>query len=199
MHCAMAEMVAQRGLVELAGHQARGQQGAQLAGEQQAALLLMIVQRFHAEAVACDHEDFLLHVPHRKGEHALQPVQAILAPFHPGRQQHLGVALGPEDMLRQAFAQLPEIVHGPVVDQHITAVRADEGLIARRPAVDDAEAAMPEHHAASTPAPFGIGPTMGQCIGHPRHYRVQVRRPRSFDVPCRDACNAAHGVLFSRG
>ena len=98
-----------------------GEQLLQLRAEDHAAVRQRRhVQRLHPQPVARQQQGALPQVIEREGEHAVQARQAIHAPFLPGGEDHLAVAIGTEGCAAclQFAAQFAEIIDLAVEHQH---------------------------------------------------------------------------------
>ena len=130
-YVAVAEIVPDRVHVDLNGHTRPGQQRFDFRGEQQHTVLVPQEQRLLAEAIACQHQSFASRVPDGKGEHAAQPLYAILAPLLVGVDDHLGVGGRTERVPSglQIATQFLEVVDLAVEDDLDLAVLVAKRLV----------------------------------------------------------------------
>src|SRR5206468_12461461 len=110
-----------------------GVEGARLARKGKAVTVEPVVEGLDAEAVARGEEPAARPVPEREGPHAVEALDAALAPLAVGGEDHLRVGGAAEAVaLRLELApELPVVVDLAVVDELERAVLAREGLVAR--------------------------------------------------------------------
>src|SRR5256885_2716812 len=92
-HVALAQVVADRGHVDLGLDAGRAHQRLYFRGEIEDACRLVEVQRLLPEAVARKHQALLARVPQREGEGAAQVPDELLVPVLIGAQQELDSGL----------------------------------------------------------------------------------------------------------
>src|SRR5206468_11184857 len=126
-----------------------GVEGARLARKGKAVTVEPVVEGLDAEAVARGEEAAARPVPEREGPHAVEALDAALAPLAVGGEDDLGVGRATEAVAvrLQLATQLPVVVDLAVVDEPEGAVLAREGLVARVAQVDDREPAEAERDA----------------------------------------------------
>src|SRR5207244_3589814 len=107
-----------------------------------AAALHAIVERLDAEAVSRGEQAMLLRVPDREAPHAVHLRKHVLAPRGPRREDHLGVAAGPERPTQslQLLAQLEVVVNLAVEDEPVPPARVAHRLVAGRREIEDRQA-----------------------------------------------------------
>ncbi len=155
-----------------------------------------VVERLHAEAVAREEERLAVAVPESEGEHAAEAFHAALAPCLPRVDDHLGVALRPENVSErhELGDQLLEVVDLAVEDDDDGAVLVVERLLAGRE-IDDRESPMAEADSRFDvqPAPVRAAMVLGL---------VHAIEKRAVDLALageiEDADDAAHGYSPSR-
>ena len=133
------------------------------------------MQRLHAQPVARQKQAAPLMIVDRKGEHAIEPRQAIRAPLPPRRQNHLGIAAGSKAVtaIFEFGAQLPEIIDFAVEADRHRFVVARHRLRAAFD-VDDRQPQMPESDARRGP----FARSVGTAMAHGMQHRAQ---PRGID------------------
>ena len=91
-----------------------------------------VVERLHAEPVACEQHGRCSAVPDREREHAVQPIEHAGAPLRVRGEQNLGVRLGVELAAERAqlLAQLDVVVDLAVEGQPQRPVRARHRAVA---------------------------------------------------------------------
>src|SRR5205085_7356795 len=121
-------------------------EGARLAREHEPAAARAVVERLDPKAVARAEEPSPRAVPEREGPHAVEALDAALAPLAVGGEDDLGVGRAAEAVALglELAAELPVVVDLAVVDEPKRAVLAREGLVARVAQVDDREPAEAE-------------------------------------------------------
>ena len=87
-------------LIKHCRHLRMGQKRLDFGSKQQAATLLRQKQRLHAHSIPCQKESFFLLLPNGKGENAIEPFKAILAPLDITAKQHLCVRATEKDVPR---------------------------------------------------------------------------------------------------
>jgi hypothetical protein len=71
----------------------------QLGAEQQRAIVEQgVMQRLDGEPIPGQEQRLAVAIPQRKGEHAAEALDALLAPCFPRMDDDLGIAFGPEHM-----------------------------------------------------------------------------------------------------
>ena len=148
-HVAERKVLFDRQRVDLAAEAPMGQQRLELRPEQQRAVIQRrVVHGLHAQAVARHEQALAVAVPQRKGEHAAQALDAVLAPGFPCVHDALGVALGVEHMAQglQFRNQVLVVVDLAVEDDDDRAVFVEQRLLAGGH-VDDRQPAVTEAHA----------------------------------------------------
>ena len=155
------------------------QQRLHLRREVEAILLLRVVERLDAEAIAGAEQGLRFLVPEREGEHAAEVLHAIGAPFAVGAQDDFGVGLGAELLAADDVAQLKIVVDFAVEGEPIAGFIGHR-LVAGRE-IDDAQTAMgePDMFARMDPEALAVWPTMLDD----RVHRNQVRRYRERRCP----------------
>ena len=169
-----------------------GEQSLQFGGEEQGAVgQLGIEKRLHAEPVASEEQQILIGIVEREGEHAVQPGERMRPPLPPGGEDHLGVALGEEDVTLgfELGPDLAEIVDLAIEADRDPPVGRQHRLRGGVGEVDDREAAMAEADPGRGPDAAAVGTAMGE---HLRHRLDPSRIDRLGHVGMEDAGDAAH-------
>ncbi|MCX5682226.1 MAG: hypothetical protein NT049_00875 [Planctomycetota bacterium] len=127
--------------------------------ENQPSARVPIVQRLDAEAVAGQEEPPPRGVVDRKGEHAVEAVEALLAPLLVGMEDDLGVGPGAKRVaeMPQFLGQLDVIVNLAVEDDVERPVFVGHRLKARVREVDDREPPVGQRHAAAGAHAAAVG------------------------------------------
>src|SRR5690349_4051039 len=117
-----------------------------LGRQHESALVVIPEQGLHTKAVARGKQPTSMAVVYDKCPHSVQARQTLLAPLLICRQQHFGVAVGPERMSQRAqlVAQFDEVVDRAVEDDHMASVRTDHRLMTGFREVEDGEASERE-------------------------------------------------------
>ena len=122
---APGEVILDRQRINLTPQQRVCDQALQFRGKDQAAVAERgIEQRLYAEPVARKEQCALPKIVNRKGEHTVQPGQAIRAPALPGRQNNLAITVSVERRAKPAqfLAQFAVVIDLAVEHQHRPAV-----------------------------------------------------------------------------
>ena len=129
-----------------------------------------------------------------EGEHAVEVVDAVFAPFFVCVNDNLGVGPGVE-VIPESFqldAHLLKVVNLSVVgDHHVTALVRHRLMTGGRK-VNDCETAMAEPDGPIRVVPFAVRPAMGNDVGHALE---QANRNR-FAAKIANSCNATHKLFF---
>src|SRR5581483_3926285 len=159
-----------------------------LAGEREAVDFEAEVARLHAEAVARAEQRAATAVPDDERPHAVEALDARLAPLEVRGVQHLGVALAAEAMTfrLQLGAQLDVVVDLAVEHELAAAVRGWERLEAGVGEVDDRESKVAEAHTVVGEDAAPVGAAMLDPVEHRVDARP-VRRPVEVDDPAEAA------------
>jgi hypothetical protein len=171
--------------------------GLDLGGEAQAAADRGVVERFDADAVAGQPESAAVEVPDREGEHALESLDAVGAPFLVAVHDDFGVGVAAEHVApaQQFLADGLEVVDLAVEDDLDVAVLVGHGLAAVFGEVDDAQSAVAEGDMVVAVVAVLIRAAVPDGIGH---FRDQLLIPpgkagnsaHPTPVPSRGSCRA---------
>src|SRR5215469_8780534 len=114
-----AEVIVQAAQVDLAGHGSVFDDGLDLRGKHHPPLVQVVVEGLDADAIARAKQLLLALVPDRKREHAIEPLDAVLAILLVGMDDDFTVCMGPEDVAAalERFSQLAEIIDLAVIGQ----------------------------------------------------------------------------------
>ena len=120
-------------------HVSARQQRRQAGGEPQPLALFRQIQRLDAEPVAPHHHTAAVALMDDEGEHAVEAVDAGLAPGMPRLEEHLAVAVGEEAIAHalQLGAQFGIVIDAAVEDHHQAEVGIDHRLLGLVAEVDD--------------------------------------------------------------
>jgi len=135
--------------------------------EDELLLVLVVVKRFDADAVA-DEEEFLeAEVPDGEGEHAAEFFEAGGAPLAVGLEDDFGVAVGAEAVAEggEFVTEGGEVIDLAVEDDDGLAVFGEDGLVAAGK-VDDFEADGAEGEGGIGPGALLVGAAVGDGAGH---------------------------------
>ena len=190
---AIGEVVLDGLVVEVAPQARMHQEGLQLRGEEDRAVRqLRVVERLDAQAVAGQEQHPLPFVPEAEGEHAAEAIDAAFAPFLPGVDDHLGIAMRPEDVAFRLKLprQFLEVVDLAVVDDDDRAILVEERLLAGGQ-IDDREPAVAEADARGDVEARIVGSAMAQAVVHPLE-QGPVYGPLVHAI--KDADDSAHGA-----
>ena len=189
---AIGHIILDRRKVGRAAQQRMGEQALQFRSEDQAAVRQQrIMKRLHPKPVPRQPERAGARIEQREGEHAVEAMDALLAPLAIAMKNDFGVAMGAKDMaLRLQFgAHFREIVDFAVEDDRQALILGQHRLRAAGQ-VDDRQAQMAQAHARRGPNAAAVGTAMRHRVQHRAH-------PRGIDGLCRfeveDARYAAHG------
>src|SRR5262249_59428020 len=173
----VGRVVVDRGAVALRGHGGVLEQGLQLAGEDEAALVEPVEERLLAEPVPRHEHGAVAAVPDREGEHAAEALDAAGAALLGSVDDRVRAGAGREAMpgLLQLGLQLDVVVDLAVEHDGHRAVFVEDGLAAALE-VDDAEAAVTESDAAPDEQPLTVGSSMAQPPGGPLEELLVDRR-----------------------
>ena len=164
------------------------QQRRQRGGKDQPLAVVKIEQRLLAEAIAGQQQAALLGVPERKGEHAVELADAVVAPLAIGPQDRLGVGVGGEPVPKrlQPRAQRGKIVDLTVEDDHQLAVGRGHRLVTAVQ-IDDREPTVAEHAGGVEEGALVVGAAQPHgCRPWRRAPRDPAPRPRRPPPPrCR--------------
>ena len=107
-----------------------------------------IVKRFHPEPVSRAEQSRPICIPNGEGKHAVEPVEAVDAPFPIGLQHHFGIGHRTEDIapLLKVFSQFEIVVYFSIVRNPNFPVFARHRLMAEGRTVQDRKAAMAKSH-----------------------------------------------------
>ena len=179
--------VGQDSLVGCWGDQPAGPERLRLRSEGELRLGLDVIERFDAEAVAATEELSAPAVPDRKGPHAVEALDAALAPLLIGSQQHLGVAGAAKGVAKrgQFGAQFDVVVDLAVETDGELAVGAAHGGVAARREVEDGQPALGQ-------AKVRIARLDGADVRQVQ----RLRAIRAFIVGCPAAARVEQGVAF---
>lgn len=192
-HVAPGHVVFHRQRVDFTTQQRVRQQGLEFRTKRKAAIGQMRhEQRLHSQPVTGEEQAPSLQIVKRKREHAVQPGQALHAPFLPGSQDHLGIPIGVElcPARSQFAAQFAVVVDLAIEDDHRPAITGMHRL-RRSGQVDDRQTPMAQRHARRRPYPAAIRPAMDKGIAHPFDPLGIDRLGRAT---VEDAGNTAHGL-----
>ena len=192
-HGMQGEVVVQGFGIDGGIHVARRQQGLEAGGEAQAAVVQAVVQGLDAQAVPGQEQGAGQPVPDGEGEGAVQAGDAVVAPFRVGPQDHLGIAVGMENvtLADQFGAQLGIVVDGAVEHQGQAGGRVHHGLAGAVGQVDDGQAPVAQGGGAVEMQTLAVRPAPGEA----GHHAFQGRRLGSGAVEAEFTGDAAHGVF----
>ena len=149
-----------------------------------------VEQRLDAEPVPRDEQALSWRVPDRKGEHALQPLDASdpVALVHVEDDLGVGLRLEADALPGQLVAEGAVVVDLAVEDDPRRAAGVRDGLVTAL-GVDDGEAAAGEAHDVGVIDAVVVGPSVRLCGVHgTQHGRVHPLRT----VDLEEAGDAAH-------
>ena len=163
----IGEELVERDGVQFPGGTRNLKQRLQLAGEQQAAGILAIDQRFLAHAVTCQQQALPPNISYGQGEHSPQVIHAVIPVFLVQVDDHLGVALGGEPVAAalQVVAQFAVVVDLAVEDHLHRSVFVGQWLAAGVE-VDDRKPSVAECRVRIEPGSRLVGSAMCQHGGH---------------------------------
>jgi hypothetical protein len=158
----------ERRRVERALHAGHGQERLDLRAEDQAAILLCVVERLDAQPITDQPQPSLAPVPHREREHAVETRQRGRPPLLPRVRDHLRVGARHEHVptRQQVAADVVEVVDLAVVADLEAAVLGADGLAPRVGDVDDAEASVGEAEPRLSQESVGVGSAVAQPVRH---------------------------------
>ena len=145
-HVAEREIVVQGVQID----RVRAGEGLELGGEFEPSGRLPVVQRLLARAITRQVQAWWTSatalVVEREGEHAIEPLEAVLAPLPPRGEQHLGIATGGERVPErlQLRTQRPEVVDLAVEHDGQLAGGVQHRLVSGRAQVDHRQAPVGE-------------------------------------------------------
>ena len=153
-------------LADLPRHRRVGHDRLDLGGKDEPRAVVIVIERLLADPVARDKQARARRVPDRDGKHAVEPLQAVRAPFLIGVQNDLGVAARAEDMpfRLQLRPEIAEVVQLAVEDDAARPVFVPNRLLPARK-VDDAQPPHPEEDRAAAPHPALVRPAVPQPVG----------------------------------
>ena len=155
--------------IGLAAQQRMRGQGFELGAENQAAVAERChEQRLHAQPVTRQEQRALAEIVDRKGKHAIEPRQAIRAPFLPSGKDNLAITVGVKLRTRRAqfLAQFAVIIDLAVEHQHCPAIGRGHRL-RRSGDIDDRQAPVAEANARRGPHAKAVRPAVSYGIAHP--------------------------------
>ena len=167
VHVLEAQILRQLLAVELLLERGMREERLDLAAVDQAATVVLVVERLDAEQVARAHEALLRRVPDGDGEHAAQLLEHVRAPRLVAVDDGLGVAVRDKRVTHrlELGAQLLEVVDLAVERDGHRAVGVLHGL-ARALEVDDAQAAEAHGDVVVHEEALVVGPAVGDAVGH---------------------------------
>src|SRR5215470_17329500 len=151
------------------------------------------VERLDAETVTCEQQPPPGLVPNGKREHAVEVVDAIVAPLLVGVHDGFGVGTRAVDVT-VGFELPPDervVVDLAVEDHPDVAALVGQGLLAV-PEIHDAQTSMAEHGLSIAVETAVVGSTMRDHVAHARH---PARRVKIELVGGDEAGNAAHSWI----
>ena len=158
------------GKVHAAGEARQADELLDLGGEGDAVPVRGDVERLDAETVARREEALVAAVPDEESPHPAQALEAGLAPFCVGREQHLAVGVGGEGaaLAAQLVAQLEIIVDLPVENEVEAPARIGHRLKAGVGEIEDRKPPVPERDRARGRGEFAparpVRPAMGDEV-----------------------------------
>ena len=169
-----AQVAVDRALVDLLLVEAAGEDGLDLAGEEQHLAVTVggghpgDVERLDAEVVAGQGEPLLLAVPDRQAEHAVEPVERVGPPLRERLQHDLGVGVGlegaPERL--ELGPQVEVVVDLAVVGDRVATVGGVHRLLAVGD-VDDRQPPVGQAAGAAGDDALAVGPAVLLAVVHP--------------------------------
>src|SRR6185437_620070 len=149
-----------------------------------------VIKRLLAEAVAGEEQRLLGCVPQGEGEHAAKAREAVLAPFLPGMNDDLGIAMGTETMplSRELGHEFAGIINLAIEGDGNRAVLVEQRLLPMRD-IDDGEAPVAESDAGGDMKTAAVGAAMRDAVGHAAEERPVDRAPPPY---VHDPGNPAH-------
>jgi hypothetical protein len=126
------------------------------------------IERFDAEPVTRHDRAAAVTLVQDEGEHALEAINAGLAPSRPCLDDDLGVALGKEAVAEtlKLLAKFRIVVEAAVEDQGDPELGIDHGLLGLFRQIDDLEAAMTQSDGTPQNDPGAVRPSRRQGLGH---------------------------------
>ncbi len=185
------QLVMQADRVDRGVDAARGEQCLGVGGEPQSSRVTREVERFDAETVAGQEQPSLGRVPDREREHAVQSLDALLAPGMVRLDDDLAVAVGEEVIAggTQFVAQLRVVVDGAVEHQRQAQLGIDQRLAGAVREVDDCEALVAE---GERPVGVAAGVVGAAPLQAPHHAADRAEVGGAL-VEAQLAADSAHG------
>ena len=154
-------------LVELLVEVRVGEEGFDFGSVKEAAVHDGIVEGFDAEVVAGAEELLFFLVPDDEGEHAADFPQKADPPLFVAMKEDLGVGMGAEGVAQgdEPLAQGLVVVDFAVEGDDQVMVFVIDGLVSAFE-VDDAQAAEAQGRVVIHMLPIGVGPAVGDLVGH---------------------------------
>ena len=181
------------GLVDAAPDAGHVEQRTDLGGDGEMAAAARPEQRLDAEGIARQEQFPAFAVEHDEGVHAGEPLQRLLAPARIGRDEHLAVGRGAEDVAvaREGLAQLDVIVDLAVEDEHVAAVRRRHRLVGARIEIDDREPAVQQCEFGRVGGSKAAVAPIGREPAGIRSPMRQVRHRSARTAPAERRCRQA--------
>ena len=170
-----------------------------LAGEDDALAVVVVVELLHAERIAREDQAALTRVPVREREDARDVLERARSVAPQEMKERLGVRRPPKThaLRLEPRAKLRVVVRLPVVRDG-AAVVGEHRLLAGRREIDDREATVAEPERPREMESFVVGTAMPERARH-AHDEIAIRRARRLGV-VEDPRDSAHRLLllFSR-
>ena len=172
-------------------HEQRFQFGAE---DQHAVVEHRVVERLHAQAVACQEQRLAVAIRYREREHPAKALHARFAPSLPRVNDHFGIAAGAEHMAQrlQFGNQFLVVVDLAVVDDRDAAVFVVQRLLAGRQ-IDDRQPPVAEAHPRLQMQSAFVGAAVELRLVHPIE-EATVDFPPALAVE--NTCYSAHRIVF---